>query len=196
MRTALLVLGLLAVTTGCVRFGGKPPAQLLTIASDVRAEAGVPSSAPSADALFIDDPSVPRALATPRVAVRASDTSYAYVKDAVWVDLPARQFRSLLAETVRARSGRLVLDPSQYLARSGHVLNGDLIDFGIDAAKRQAVVTFDATMASPDGATVSRQRFTASVPVSRIEADSVAPAISLAANQVAVAVADWIATQR
>ena len=123
---ALMVLALAAATAGCVSFGGKAPPRLLTIASDVKAPAGVASTTPSAKAIFVDAPSVPKALATPRVAVRESSTAFAYVKDAIWVDLPARQFQSLLAETIRVRSNRLVLDPDQYLACSGHILKGYL----------------------------------------------------------------------
>jgi cholesterol transport system auxiliary component len=48
---------------------------------------------------------------------------------------------------------------------------------------------------SMDGQSVKRQRFSASVPVSAIDADSVAPAISRAANQVAESVADWVKAQ-
>lgn len=191
-----MMIGLaLLATAGCVKLGSEPPARLLTIASDARVEAGVAASTSSEGALFIDEPSVPKSLATPRVAVRDSATSIAYVKDALWADTPARQFQALLTETVRSRSNVLVLDPAQYLARTGHVLNGTLVEFGIDALSQQAIVTFDATMLSPDGQTMTRQRFTASVPVSRIDANSVAPAISAAANQVAVAVSDWIASR-
>lgn len=191
----LTVLALAAATAGCVSFGGEAPPRLLTIASDVKAPAGVASTTPSANAIFVDQPSVPKALATPRVAVRASSTAFAYVKDAVWVDLPARQFQSLLAETIRVRSNRLVLDPDQYLASSGHILKGDLTEFGVDAATNQAIVTYDASIRSPDGETVTHQRFTASVPIGKIDAESVAPPINQAANQVAIAVADWIRTQ-
>lgn len=191
---ALVILAL-AATAGCVSFGAKPPPRLLTIASDVKAPAGVASSSPSASAIFVDQPSVPKALATPRVAVRASSTAVAYVKDAVWVDFPARQFQSLLAETIRVRSNRLVLDPDQYLANSGHILKGDLTEFGVDASTNQAVVTYDASILSPNGQTVTHQRFTASAPIGKIDANSVAPAINQAANQVAIAVADWISTQ-
>ena len=192
---ALMILALAAATAGCVSFGGKAPPRLLTIASDVKAPAGVAGTTPSANAIFVDVPSVPKALATPRVAVRASSTAFAYVKDAVWVDLPARQFQSLLAETIRVRSNRLVLDPDQYLANSGHILKGDLTEFGVDAATSQAVVTYDASIRSPNGETVTHQRFTASVPIGKVDANSVAPAINQAANQVAIAVADWIKTQ-
>lgn len=191
----LLVLALAAATAGCVSFGGKAPPRLLTIASDVRAHAGVASTTPSASAIFVDVPSVPKALATPRVAVRESSTAFAYVKDAIWVDLPARQFQSVLAETIRVRSNRLVLDPDQYLASSGHILKGDLTEFGVDASTNRAVVTYDASIRSPNGETVTHQRFTASVPIGKIDANSVAPAINQASNQVAIAVADWIATQ-
>ena len=195
-RIGLLLLGAcLLAGTGCVRFGAKPPARLLTVSAQSAVPAGQTLVEANDTALFVDLPAVPRTLATARVAVRESDTSVAYVKDAVWVDLPARQFQSLLAETIRARLGRLVLDPGQYLARRGQMLEGSLSDFGIDAAGRTAIVTYDAVLMSADGKQVTRRRFSASAPVSTIDADSVAPAINRAANDVAVAVADWIRTQ-
>jgi cholesterol transport system auxiliary component len=191
----ILAAGLL-LSTGCVRFGAKPPERLLTITSATRAPAGETLSGTTGGALFVDAPAVPRSIATLRVAVRDGENSISYVKDALWADTPGRQFQGVLAETIRTRAGRLVLDPGQYLARRGQMLEGSLVEFGIDAAKRQAVVTYDASLMSMDGASVQRQRFTASVPVSTIDAQSVAPAISDAANQVATAVADWVKTQQ
>jgi len=185
----------LLMSTGCVRIGAKPPATLLAISAQAEAPAGETLSTARQQALFVDLPTVPRAIASLRVAVRDSATSFAYVKDALWVDSPARQFQSVLAETVRVRTGQLVLDPGQFLARRGQVLEGRLLEFGVDAASKRAIVTYDATLALPDDQQVLRQRFTASVPLSRIDANSVAPAISQAANEVAVAVADWIRTQ-
>ena len=140
-------------------------------------------------------PVVPRAIATLRVAVRDSANSFAYVKDALWVDAPSRQFQGVLAETVRVRTGRLVLDPGQFLARRGQMLEGTLLEFGVDATRMHAVVTYDATLMTHDGQQVTRQRFSASVPVNRIDAANVAPAISQAANEVATAVADWVKAQ-
>jgi cholesterol transport system auxiliary component len=192
----LLALGLcVALLSGCVRLGTKPPDRLLTIATQARAPAGETFSGASDSALFVDLPVAPKSIATLRVAVRDGETSFAYLKDALWVDSPARQFQGLLGETIRARTGRLVLDPGQYLARRGQMLDGNLIEFGIDAATKRAVVTYDASLMSMDGTSIKRQRFTAAVPVASIDADSVAPAISAAANQVAAAVADWLKTQ-
>ena len=192
----LLILALsLSLTAGCVRFGGKPPERLLTITTATAAPAGELLSGSTGSALFVDLPNVPRSLATLRVAVSDGQNSIAYVKDALWADTPGRQFQAVLAETIRTRAGRLVLDPGQYLARRGQMLEGNLVEFGIDALKRQAVVTYDASLMSLDGQTVQRQRFSASVPVSAIDSNSVAPAISDAANQVAQSVADWLKTQ-
>ena len=189
----LAALGLLlASTSACVRFGAKPPARLLGIASDAHVAAGAAQSAAPGSALFVEAPVVPRAIATQRIAVRADATSYAYVRKALWVDTPAHQFQSLLGETIAAKTGRLVLDPGQFNAQAAQLLHGDLVDFGIDARSKQAVVTYDASLLTPDGLTVRHQRFSASAPVSDIDADKVAPAISKAANAVADQVADWI----
>jgi cholesterol transport system auxiliary component len=189
----LAALGLiLAGTAGCVRIGAKPPERLLSISTDARLAPGTDQSAEAQTALFVELPDVPKTIATQRVAVRASSTSYAYVPKALWVDTPARQFQSLLSETIAARTGRLVLDPGQYMAQSNQVLNGDLIEFGIDAATNRAVVTYDASLLATDGKTVRRQRFSATRPVRNISSDQVASPISEAANEVAGQVSDWL----
>jgi cholesterol transport system auxiliary component len=192
----LILIAGLALATGCVRIGSKPPERLLMITTAASAPAGETLSGTTGGALFVDSPAVPRSIATVRIAVRDGENSISYVKDALWADTPARQFQGMLAETVRTRAGRLVLDPGQYLARRGQMLEGNLVEFGIDAIKRQAVVTYDASLMSLDGLSVQRQRFSAFVPVATIDANSVAPAISDAANQVASAVADWLKTQQ
>ena len=192
----LLILTLsLTMTAGCVRFGAKPPERLLTITTATPAPAGELLSGSTGTALFVDSPNVPRSLATLRVAVRDGQNSIAYVKDALWAATPAGQFQGMPAETIRTRAGRLVLDPGQYLARRGQMLEGNLVEFGIDALEQKAVVTYDASLMSPDGQSVKRQRFNASIPVSNIDANGVASPISQAANQVAQAVADWLKAQ-
>lgn len=192
----LLLLGAaVLMSAGCVRFGGEAPRTLLTITSDALEPAGESVTATSQTALFVELPTSSKAIATLRVAVRDSETSFAYVKEALWVDLPTRQFQGLLSETIRTRASRLVLDPSQYLARPSQMLEGSLREFGVDAMTHRAVVTYDASLLSPDGQKVTRQRFTAAVPIGKIDAATVAPAISKAANQVAAAVADWVKAQ-
>jgi cholesterol transport system auxiliary component len=63
---------------------------------------------------------------------------------------------------------------------------------GYDARRRSVVVRFDAMRWEPGGRVVSR-RFEASVPDVAPEAESIAPALNRAANDVARQVADWIA---
>lgn len=189
-----LVAGLLSMTLlgGCVRFGAKPPASLLTIQSNAKVAPGTVAQAGSGVVTIIE-PDVPKALSTVRVAVRSGENDFAYVPKAYWVDTPRNLFRAVVAETVAARNGVMVLDSGQFSAAPGKRLTGDLIEFGIDADRRQAVVTFDAALVDRSGVT-TKQRFTATAPVRTIEAESVAPAIAQAANAVAVQVADWLKT--
>jgi cholesterol transport system auxiliary component len=192
-RAALL--GLVAFApAGCVKFGGKPPAALLTIDSAEKVATGA-SADPAKGVFTIIEPDVPKALGTVRVAVRAADDSYAYIPGAVWVDVPRNLFRAVLAESVAARTGGLVLDPGQYAPDPGIRVMGTLIAFGIDARTNRATVTYDASLMAHGGIT-TRRRFSASVPVGRIDAATAAPAIGKAASQVAVEVADWLATAR
>jgi len=192
MRERIITVLLLATALlgGCVKFGTKPPATLLTVESQDRVAPGTMAEG-SGGTVTIIEPDVPKALGTVRVAVRTDGNSFAYVPKAVWVDTPRNLFRALLAETVAARNGTLVLDPGQFSADPGRRLMGDLIDFGIDARAMQAVVTFDASLMGKGG-TVTKRRFSATVPVSHIDENSVAPAIGKAANAVAVEVADWL----
>lgn len=194
LSRSLLTLGLMSAVLlgGCVRFGGKAPATLLTVGSTSQVQPGTTAQT-NAGVVTIIEPDVPKTLMTVRVAVRTGDNSFAYVPKAYWSDTPRNMFRSVLAETVASRNGVLVLDSGQYSAAPGKRLTGDLLDFGIDADARKAVVTFDAVLMDRSGV-LQKRRFTATSPVGRIDSDSVAPAIQGAANDVAAQVADWLKT--
>lgn len=192
---ALKVLPLLVALValpGCVKFGAKPPAQLLTISAKAAPQAGQPMSSVGLPVMAVFAPDVPRKLDNLRVAVQASATSVAYVEEAQWAESPRQMFRRLLAETIAADGSIYVADGEQSAVLSGRRLSGTLVDFGIDAATREAVVTFDATLTSATPGEATRQRFTARVPVRKIEADCVAGPISEAANKVAADVAAWV----
>ncbi len=192
-RSALVVT-LLSVTLlgGCVSFGAKPPASLLTIESSSKVAPGTVAQ-DGKGVITIIEPDAAKALATVRVAVQTGANSFAYVPKAYWVDTPRNLFRAVLAETVTARNGVLVLDSGQYSVSPGKRLTGDLIEFGINAEARQAVVTYDAALIG-SGGVISKRRFTATAPVGTIDASTVAPAIGAASNAVAVQVADWLRT--
>ncbi|MBP6031454.1 MAG: membrane integrity-associated transporter subunit PqiC [Sphingobium sp.] len=185
-------LALCMAATGCVKFGAKPPAQLLTISSGAAPQAGQSMSSAGKPVLAIFAPDVPRALDTLRVAVQADATSVAYVPKAQWAEPPRQMFRRLLGDTVAADGAIFVAGGDQGAIMGSRRLAGTLIEFGIDAATHEAVVTFDATLTSATPGEAFRQRFTARVPVRKIEADRVAGPISDAANKVAADVTAWV----
>lgn len=189
-----LALGAALALTGCVSFGSKPPAQLLTLDATQKIAPGTTLTG-SGDSLIVADPDASKMLDTVRVPVQVNPTSVAYVKDAQWTDTPRHMFRKLLAETIAASSNRIVLDPGQYSAEPGKRLMGEIVAFGIDAGSSSAVVTYDAILAGENGAAVARQRFTASAPVGKINATSIGAPLNIAANKVAADVAAWIAAQ-
>lgn len=190
-RGPVIALSCILLLGGCVRFGSKPPAELLSVTSTSRVEPGTVLRA-SAGALTVLEPDVAKSIDNLRVAVLTRQGTYAYVPEANWVDTPQNLFRSVLAETIAARNGTLVLDPGQYAAGSQQRLSGELIAFGIDAAQKQAVVTFDAALVGNSRDVVVKRRFTATAPLSEVDARNAAPAIQAAANDVAVQVADWL----
>lgn len=188
MGTVVLAAGLLA---GCLSFGGKTPKQLITLTSEATAPAGVLGGGKLADAVVVLDPLTDRRLDVQRVPVQLDDANVAYVKDAAWVERPARQFRRLLAETIRAKGNRLVLEESDNQGGGKVRLGGRLVDMGYDARSRSVVVRYDALREDAAGTIVSR-RFEARVEDVKPKAPAIAPALNKAANDVARQVADWV----
>lgn len=187
-------LALILTLPGCISFGGKPPAQLLSLDAAQKVAPGTVRSAASGTSITVADPEAPKLLDTVRVPVRTTPTSLAYVTDVQWADTPRHLFQRLLSETIAATSNRIVLDPGQYSADAGQRLMGELVEFGLDEASNSAIVTFDAILAGPGGTAITRQRFTASVPVgAKITATSVGAPLNSAANKVATDVAAWLA---
>lgn len=178
--------------SGCLSLGGATPDTLLTLRADQAPAADAGRTGTPATALTVLVPNVPQKLRTPRIPVQATATSLAYVQDAQWVDAPARLFQRLVAETVAARTTRLVLDESQYVTGPGDVLSGELLEFGVDAQAGQVVVIYQAMRLTGDGQTIAQRRFEAREPVAPVEAGPVGEALNRAANRVAIDVAAWV----
>lgn len=188
----ILAAAALALLAGCVSLGGaEPPDSLLTLTPTTRAPAGSGSSGKADSALAIVELDAPAKLDLVRVPVQVDDANVAYLKDAVWVDRPARLFRSLLAETIRTRSDRLVIDSDDPALPADTQLRGTLRDFGYDARTSAVVVRFDAVRSSA-GKGVETMRFESVVPGVPAEAAFVGEALNQAANDVAGQVADWV----
>jgi len=191
IRNAAAMAAMLALA-GCVSLGGgKVPDMLITLTADQPAPAGALASGAAGNAIVILDPDADRRLDVDRVPVQVSASSVAYLKDALWVERPARQFRRLLAETLRARADRVVVEGSDFEVSGGTVVSGRLTQMGYDAAGQAVVVQFDAVVEDAGGGIRSR-RFEARVPGVPARAASVGPALNEAANEVAKAAAEWI----
>ena len=145
----------------------------------------------AASALAVIEPAVDQRLNVVRVPVQTSDASLAYLQDAVWVEKPARLFRQLLAETIKAGGNRLVVGEGDLNYTAATKLSGRLLDMGYDVASGSVVVRFDAVLQGADGQ-IRTKRFESRVPGVAPDAASVGPALNQAANQVAAEVAAWV----
>jgi cholesterol transport system auxiliary component len=173
-------------------FGGASvPDELLTLTPAERRPAATPRSAGAGEAVTVTDPTVPQALRTTRVPVYVSDTAIQYLENAQWVENPGPLFGRLVGEIIAARTGRVVLDPSQFTHDPGVQLTGQLVRLGLDPNSMEAVIVYDAAM-TRGRTSVTTNRFEARVPVAADTAAAVAPALNQAANQVAEQVAAWI----
>ncbi len=188
------LLSLSLASAGCVSLGGgKPPLMLLSLTSSATVSANDMRSAKAGEPITIEVPGVPMAIASTRVAVSDGPVAIAYVKDAVWVEPPARLFQRLLSETVTAKTDKVVLDPRQFSVDPGIKLSGQLKSFGVDAQASQVVVVYDAVITRDRGKTLNTRRFEARRTVATVTATSAGMALNAAANQIAGEVAAWVA---
>lgn len=187
--------GLLAATGAlgaCVSFGGaEPPPSLLSLSPDQKLSAGAMQSGPQTGSLVVALPASPQKLNTVRVPVQTSGTGIAYLKDAVWIDKPARLFQDLLSETIAARNGRLVLSAAEAGGRAKTYITGDLVNFDLDGPSLTVTVTYDAVKMIEDKP-VEKKRFEATEAVIAAEPGPVGQGLNKAANRVAADVAKWV----
>lgn len=190
LRSGAMALALLGLT-GCLGLGGKTPKSLITLTPSVTAPAGSGASGNAATAIAMSDFEAPAKLDVTRVPVQVTDSEIQYVKDAVWNEKPARLLRRLIAETIRTRSDRLVIDGDDPGALASLRLSGTLREFGYDARTGEVVLVLDAARAGA-GSSVTTRRFEARVPGVVAEAGPVGVALNQAANTVAGEVAAWV----
>lgn len=190
LRSATAAAALLGLS-GCLSFGGKTPESLLTLTPTATAPAGRVASGNAATAIAMSEFEAPAKLDVTRVPVQVTDSEIAYVKDAVWNEKPARLLRRLIAETIRARSDRLVIDGDDPGALAILRVSGTLREFGYDARTGEVVLVLDAAKAG-EGSSVTTRRFEARVQGVVAEAGPVGVALNQAANTVAGEVAAWV----
>ncbi len=176
---------------GLLGGGAKPPATLQTLTAEAAEPAAIARNAGAGQAVTVEVPAIPKELRTLRVPVQVTSTDVQYVTNLQWIDTPDKMFQGLLDETIRRTTGRVVLEPGQTTLDPGVLVSGSLQRFGYDAASRQVVVTYDASLSSAGGSQVQTRRFTATAPADG-SGPSVGPALNHAANQVALDVAKWI----
>ena len=191
LKKALLPASLALALAGCVSLTPTPPESLLTLTPARTAPAGATVAGTAASALAVIEPAVDQRLNVVRVPVQTSDASLAYLQDAVWVEKPARLFRQVLAETIKAGGNRLVVGEGDLNYTAATKLSGRLLDMGYDVASGSVVVRFDAVLQGADGQ-IRTKRFESRVPGVAPDATSVGPALNQAANQVAAEVAAWV----
>jgi cholesterol transport system auxiliary component len=190
-KAALLAAALSLSLAGCISLGSEPPPTLLTLTPTAQISAGAGASGAMSGAIMIADLESPAKLAVSRVPVQIDDANIAYLKEAFWVEQPSRLFRRLLGETIRMRSGRIVVDSNEVVIPPVDVVRGTLREFGYDARSQSVIVRFDAVR-SGRGDQVQTRRFESIVPGVTAEAGPVGEAINRAANDVAGQVAEWV----
>ncbi|MCP5396260.1 MAG: membrane integrity-associated transporter subunit PqiC [Sphingomonadaceae bacterium] len=187
----LAALVLSGALSGCVSLSPDLPESMLVLTPTAQAPAGSGGAATAAEAIAVLEPEAPAKLNVLRVPVQVDGSNIAYLKDALWVEKPARLFRRLVAETIRVKSGKMVVDGDEPGLAADTRLRGTLLDFGYDAQAMAVVVRFDAVRVAKDGAVTTR-RFESVVPGVSAEAGPVGNALNEAANEVAGQVADWV----
>jgi cholesterol transport system auxiliary component len=177
--------------SGCLSLGAKVPAQLLNLTPTSAVAAGTGASGSADNALAVADIQAPQKLDVTRVPVTTGGAGVAYLKDAQWVEKPARLFGRLLSDTIRAKGNRLVVSGSDAEDLAATKLTGTLSAMDYDAAQGAVVVRYDAVLELPGGK-IQTRRFESVVPGVPAAAAPVADAMNRAANEIAAQVADWV----
>jgi len=190
-RGGLAALAAACALSGCVSFGEDPPDTLISLTSAASAPAGASANGTIGEALTVLVPDAPERLDVTRVPVQVNDSTVAYLKDAMWVEKPARLFGRLLAETIRAGQTRLVIEGPDIRYAAATRLSGQLSEMGYDAPGQRVIVRFDAVLQQPGGA-IRTRRFEAEIDGVLPKVEEVGPALNEAANRVAADVAEWV----
>lgn len=190
-RTSFMAVAGALALSGCISFGPDVPDSLLTLTPLTVATPGTISTGTPESAIAVKEPTAPQRLAVDRVPVQIDNTNVAYLEGATWVERPARLFQNLLAETIRQRSGRIVVDNDESSLTPQVQLRGAIREFGYDAQTQTVMVRYDA-IREVNGEAIQTRRFESVVSVASPEAALVGVALNQAANDVATQVADWI----
>jgi cholesterol transport system auxiliary component len=186
-----LLAGLAVALSGCVSFGGKAPVSMLTLSADAAVVSGANKSGTANEALVVLIPNVPRKIDTNRIMVQIDSGNVAYLKESVWTDKPAVLMQQLLAETLAAKSDRLVLNEVETGGKAENFLSGQLVEFGIDASNMQAIAIFDAVKIRK-GQPIEKRRFEAKEGLTKVEPAEAGEALNAAANKLAADIAAWL----
>lgn len=186
----LAPLAALLALAGCISFGAEPPPTLFNL-TPTAGESAASYAGTVDSAVIVEEPATGQRLGVTRVPVQIDDSNVAYLQDAMWVERPARLMQALVAETLRARSGRIVFEDSDTDATGGTRLSGRLLEMGYDARDGSVIVRYDALLHRDRLPTIAR-RFEARIPGVLPEAVAVGPALNRAANDVAGQVASWV----
>lgn len=187
-----IALSFLMITSACVNLGtAEAPPALLVLTAQTNSETKTLVSSNSEDSVVVLLPNVPRRIDTNRIPVQISDSSIAYIQGAYWSDKPAKLMQELISETITASSGKLVLDVAQSSGLSKNKISGTLSRFGIDKQESAAIVRYDAIKLNGEGK-IEKRRFEARRSLSIIDATQAGEALNEAANEVAIAIANWV----
>lgn len=187
-----VLFSIMLLVTGCVSLGGNErPERLLTLTPTNMTSEGALVRVQRGEAFIVYEPTVPAELDVLRVPVRVNDSNIAYLKDAIWVERPAKLFGRLLAETIRAQGQRVVLSPGITAVGGGPRLHGNLLQFGYDAEQAAVVITYDATLVKKNGE-IEQRRFESTILDIEADVGLVGPILNETANDIALKVALWI----
>ena len=129
LANPILLAPLAAFTlAGCVSLTPDLPESMLVLTPTAQAPAGSGGAATAAEAIAVLEPEAPAKLNVLRVPVQVDASNIAYLKDALWVEKPARLFRRLLAETIRVKSSKMVVDGDEPGLAADTRLRGTLLE--------------------------------------------------------------------
>jgi cholesterol transport system auxiliary component len=176
----------LAVLTGACSSGSPP----LTFDLTAPAE---PARGRIIGQVLVAEPTAVQALSDQRILVKDQSGAVSALGEGQWADQLPRLVQTRMIQTLENTSG------IRAVARANSGIAGDLLltseirSFQVQVPGNEALVEISAKLVSDrDGRVIGGRLFRARVPVARIDAATVAPALDQALSTVLVDVARWI----
>ncbi len=143
--------------------------------------------------VLVAEPIAVQALSDQRILVKEQSGAVSALGEGQWADQLPRLVQTRMIQTLENTSGIRAVARANSGIAGDVLLTSEIRSFQVQVPANEALVEISAKLVSDrDGRVVGGRLFRARVPVARVDAASVAPALDQALSSVLVDIAHWV----